>query len=157
MSRGIPVIPNPSHICPLLVGDAEKAKQASDMLLADHKIYVQSINFPTVPVGEERLRITPTPGHTIAQQQQLIAALEDVWAKLELRREEDWKAVGGCAGVGHPNGKVTEPLWTQEQLGLVDGSAPRRSVTTEQEESSTEAMTLGFAAASAKVIDADLD
>ncbi|RKO95844.1 tetrapyrrole biosynthesis, 5-aminolevulinic acid synthase, partial [Caulochytrium protostelioides] len=76
---GIPVVPNPSHIVPVLVGDAETTKSVSDELLARFKIYVQSINFPTVAVGEERLRITPTPGHDAARMDHLVQALETIW------------------------------------------------------------------------------
>lgn len=125
-ARNIPVIPNPSHICPILVGDAQKAKDASDLLLNKHKIYVQSINFPTVPRGEERLRITPTPGHTIAQHEALIAAIESVWEELDLWRTPDWVAIGGRAGVGMPNPAKVTQLWTPKQLGLEDGTAPAR-------------------------------
>jgi 5-aminolevulinate synthase len=125
-ARGIPVIPNPSHICPILVGDASKAKAASDLLLSKHQIYVQSINFPTVPRGEERLRITPTPGHTVQQQTELVAAIESVWAELGLKRAGDWEALGGRAGVGLPNQAKVDQLWTPAQLGLLDGTAPRR-------------------------------
>jgi len=124
--RGIPVIPNPSHICPILVGDAEKAKAASDLLLSKHRIYVQSINFPTVPRGEERLRITPTPGHTIQQQAELVEAIEDVWTELELRKTPEWEAVGGRAGVGMPGSIPVKQLWTNAQLGLMDNTAPAR-------------------------------
>ena len=116
VSRGLPVIPNPSHIVPLLVGDAELAKAASDMLLTDYKIYVQSINYPTVPRGEERLRITPTPGHVGELRAELVDALEGVWNRLNLKRIPDWEAQGGLVGVGVKNAEPVEPLWTDAQL-----------------------------------------
>ncbi|RYO91899.1 hypothetical protein DL764_008225 [Monosporascus ibericus] len=117
-ARDIPVIPNPSHIVPILVGNAELAKQASDMLLNDYQIYVQSINYPTVPVGQERLRITPTPGHTREYRDQLVQAVDEIWSKLGIRRTSEWAAEGGFIGVGETtNGKNTEqPLWTDAQL-----------------------------------------
>ncbi|KAI8847455.1 pyridoxal phosphate-dependent transferase, partial [Chytridium lagenaria] len=96
---GIPVVPNPSHIVPVLVGDAVTAKAVSDELLHEHAIYVQSINFPTVSKGEERLRITPTPGHHDAHMEKLVTALESIWTKRGLKRENDWEKLGGCAGL----------------------------------------------------------
>ncbi|KAI0011795.1 tetrapyrrole biosynthesis, 5-aminolevulinic acid synthase [Xylariaceae sp. FL0662B] len=117
-ARDIPVIPNPSHIVPILVGNAELAKQASDMLLNDYHIYVQSINYPTVPVGQERLRITPTPGHTKEYRDQLVEAIDEIWSKLGIKRTSEWAAEGGFIGVGVARAGIEEPLWTDEQLGI---------------------------------------
>ena len=124
VEKDIPVMPNPSHIIPVLVGNAELAKQASDLLLKDWGIYVQAINYPTVPVGEERLRFTPTPGHVAKYQQELVVALDAVWDQLHIKRASDWAAQGGFVGVG-VDAQEVEPLWTDEQLGL--GSAVERA------------------------------
>ncbi|KAH9811699.1 5-aminolevulinate synthase, mitochondrial [Teratosphaeria destructans] len=116
----IPVIPNPSHIIPVLVGNAEVAKKASDLLLEKHQIYVQAINYPTVPVGQERLRITPTPGHIKEYRDHLCQALESVWQELGIKRTSDWAREGGFIGVGEKDAKALKPLWTDEQLGLTE-------------------------------------
>lgn len=98
--KGIPAIPNPSHIVPVLVGDAETAKSISDELLFKYQIYVQSINYPTVKVGEERLRITPTPGHSEEHMSVLVDALCKIWEERGLRYVQDWKESGSPLNVG---------------------------------------------------------
>lgn len=113
----IPVIPGPSHIVPVLIGNAALAKEVSDALLHEEGVYIQAINYPTVGVGEERLRITPTPGHTNELIEKLGLSMKRVWRKLNVPTVSDWTAMGGRAGVGVKDAKMAEPMWTDEQLG----------------------------------------
>ena len=83
---GIPVMDNPSHIIPVMVGNPVHAKMISDWLLDNHGIYVQPINYPTVPKGTERLRITPSPVHTDADIDRLVSGLSEIWSQCALAR-----------------------------------------------------------------------
>ncbi|KAG2158925.1 pyridoxal phosphate-dependent transferase [Suillus bovinus] len=117
----IPVVPGPSHIVPVLVGDAGLTKAASDKLLREHGIYVQAINFPTVAVGEERLRVTVTPRHTAEQIDGLITAMDTVFTELNINRISDWTKLGGRANVGTGKENV-EPIWSNAQINTAGQS-----------------------------------
>ncbi|WP_028794609.1 5-aminolevulinate synthase [Thalassobaculum salexigens] len=85
-AAGIPHLANPSHIVPVMVGDPVHAKRISDELLDEFGVYVQPINYPTVPRGTERLRVTPSPTHSDADIAHLVASLETIWKRSGLKR-----------------------------------------------------------------------
>jgi 5-aminolevulinate synthase len=91
---GLPVMTTETHIVPVMVGNADLCKQASDLLLDRHGIYIQPINYPTVPRGTERLRITPTPAHDGRLAEQLADAMVSVWQELGLPLGKDYQPVG---------------------------------------------------------------
>lgn len=85
---GLPVMPSTTHIVPLMVGDPVKAKHISDILLAEYGVYVQPINYPTVPRGTERLRFTPGPTHSEELMCELTNALVEIWSRMDLKLEK---------------------------------------------------------------------
>ena len=85
-AAGVPHMPNSSHIVPVMVGDAVRCKTISDRLMHQYGVYLQPINYPTVPRGTERLRITPGPLHTSADIQHLVGALQTIWEEMALKR-----------------------------------------------------------------------
>ncbi|KAG4301617.1 hypothetical protein PCK1_002102 [Pneumocystis canis] len=109
---GLPLLPNPSHIIPLMIGDSKMSKIVSDDLLLKYDIYIQSINYPTVPVSTERLRIVATPAHTLPLQERLITALKQIWEKYSLRKINEWDMEN--------LGSFSEELWTDDQLKSYD-------------------------------------
>jgi 5-aminolevulinate synthase len=111
--NSLPILPNQSHIIPLMIGDAEMTKAAADILFHEYGIYVQPINTPSVPVGQERLRISPTAAHTLEDQEKLVGALVEIWQRLRLRKLQDWEAESLDFAVGS---QATTPTWTVTQL-----------------------------------------
>ncbi len=83
---GLPVMASTTHIVPLMVGDPVRAKRISDILLAEYGVYVQPINYPTVPRGTERLRFTPGPAHTPQMMDELTNALSEIWDRMNIKK-----------------------------------------------------------------------
>ncbi|KAI4210519.1 MAG: hypothetical protein LQ351_006670 [Letrouitia transgressa] len=127
--RALPVLPNQSHIVPLMVGDAEKCKIAADILFDEYGIYVQPINSPSVNVGQERLRISPTAAHTAAHQQKLVDALDHIWTQLGLKRINEWRmGKDGSASEGWNEPAATAPVWTDAQLNIMPPALHQQEV-----------------------------
>ena len=85
-AEGIPHLPNPSHIIPVMIKDPVKCREIADYLMDQYGVYVQPINYPTVPKGTERLRFTPGPLHTDADTDHLVAAISSLWQQCALAR-----------------------------------------------------------------------
>ncbi|KAK5998043.1 5-aminolevulinic acid synthase [Cladobotryum mycophilum] len=114
--HGLPVLPNQSHIVPLMIGDAEKSRQVADILFNEYRIYAQPINAPSVAIGAERLRIAPTSSHTPAQQKHLLQALKEIWGRLGLRTLQEWERDSEGRLKPEWNPEQSQPLWTETTL-----------------------------------------
>ena len=110
----LPLLPSPSHILPLMVGDAETCRRVADDLARDHGVYVQPINYPTVPRGTERLRITPTPAHGDADVLRLADALDQVWTAHGLPRAP-WRPATTASRSLHAPKPPVQHLQTGDQ------------------------------------------
>ncbi|KFH00710.1 5-aminolevulinic acid synthase domain-containing protein [Toxoplasma gondii VAND] len=124
LSRDFPVLLNPSHIVPLLVGCPIACKRASDLLLHEHKLYIQPINYPTVPRGSERLRVTPGPLHSYDDVLNLVDALDQVWSVLGLMRATAFKEQRGLLVGPHAVEKrfpSDTPLWGSGEASVEAG------------------------------------
>jgi 5-aminolevulinate synthase len=108
--RDIPVMPNPSHIIPVFVGEAEKTTKAAEVLLEEFGIYVTPVNYPSVRRGEELLRISPGAVHTTEDCHQLAEGLDAVWTRLGMKRGHQWDPTG----LRFENNLT--PMWTSKQL-----------------------------------------
>ena len=124
---GIPAFSNQSHIIPILIGDADKAYAATDMLLDKWGIYAQSVGFPTVSFGQECLRLCATNGHTPQLQDELLEALVDVWDTLGIRKVRDWQAMGSSFKFSDTSTVRSETTWTERQLEYGRGRIASRA------------------------------
>ena len=125
--HALPVLPNQSHIVPLMVGDSEKCKTAADILFDEFGIHVQPVNSPSVAVGQERLRISPTAAHTQAHQDHLVKALVQIWNRLGLKRIEDWRrGTDGFLNEGWEEQVAARAIWTDSQLGILTAGSQQQ-------------------------------